>query len=542
MTAMEEALQAWLEDQENEHLEFKEAKNNFHFDKLVKYCAALANEGGGILVLGVTDARPRQVVGSSVFPDLERTKAGLLQRLRLRIDVAELHQPGGRVLVFNAPPRPMGMPVAVDGAYWMRAGQDLAPMTPDMLRRIFDETGPDFSAEICAGATLADLAPEAIAAFRTRWHRRTHNGSLLRCSDEQLLEDAELAGPAGITYAALILLGSPAGLSRHLPQAELVFEYRSSDAAGPAAQREEFRQGFLLHYDRLWGLINLRNDRQHYQDGLFMMDLPTFSEEAVREAVLNAVAHRDYRNAGSVFIRQYPRRLEVVSPGGFPEGVTAENILDRQQPRNRRIAEALQRCGLVERAGQGANRMFEACIRQGKALPDFANTDPWQVSLTLHGQVQDPRFVQFLEKVAQETQWAFDTRDLLILDAVHREIPVVGEHRPRLRRLMDAGVVETIGRGRGIRYLLSRRFYSALGQRGVHTRRRGLDREENKALLLRHLRECGHVGCQMSELQQVLPSRSRDEIKRLLNELRQEGLVRLAGERRGARWYAEPVD
>jgi len=116
-----------------------------------------------------------------------------------------------------------------------------------------------------------------------------------------------------------------------------------------------------------------------------MHDILTFSEGAVREAILNAVSHRDYRRAGSVFVRQYPRRIEVVSPGGFPAGITVENILYRQLPRNRRIAETLERCGLVERSGQGANRMFEESIRQAKPLPDFAGTDQYQVALTLHG-------------------------------------------------------------------------------------------------------------------------------------------------------------
>jgi ATP-dependent DNA helicase RecG len=150
----------------------------------------------------------------------------------------------------------------------------------------------------------------------------------------------------------LILLGTRAVLGRCLPQAELIFEYRSSEAAGPAADREEYREGFLAWQDKLWRKINLRNDRQSYQDDFFRMDLPTFDEVPVREAVLNALAHRDYRLGGSVFVRQYAKRLEVVSPGGLPPGITPENIIDQQNPRNRRLAEALAKCGLIERSGR----------------------------------------------------------------------------------------------------------------------------------------------------------------------------------------------
>lgn len=541
MTVTGQQLEEWLRGKEDEHLEFKEAKGGFHFEKLVKYCAALANEGGGVIVLGVTDRYPRQVVGTEAFREIERTKAGLVDRLRLRIAVEELSHRGARVLVVTAPAHPIGVPIAVEGAYWMRAGEDLVPMTPDQLQKIFAEATPDFSAEICPGATLEDLDPSAIEVFRQRWHTKARRPEILTCPAEQLLLDAELMSGRGMTYAALVLLGKRAALGRHLAQSEVIFEYRSSEAAGPASQREEFREGFLVFQDRLWELVNLRNDLQHYQDGLFMRDIPTFSEGAVRESILNAVAHRDYRHAGSVFIRQFPRRVEIVSPGGFPPGITQENILDRQLPRNRRIADALARCGLVERAGQGANRIFESCIREGKPLPDFTHTDAYQVSLTLHGQIRDLRFVKFLERVGQETQVSFDTHDLLVLDLVHQEMTVPSTLTPRLPRLVEAGVLDRIGRGRGARYLLSQRFYSALGQHGIHTRRRGLDREESKALLVKHLKSRADVGCQISELQQVLTARSREQIKRLLSELRKEGRARLVGGRRWARWFPGPA-
>jgi hypothetical protein len=113
MTATSQQLQQWLNAKENEHLEFKEAKANFHFEKLVKYCAALANEGGGSIVLGVTDKPPRRVVGNAAFADLERTKAGLIDRLKIRIEAQEIAHPDGRVLVFTAPSRPIGIPLKI---------------------------------------------------------------------------------------------------------------------------------------------------------------------------------------------------------------------------------------------------------------------------------------------------------------------------------------------------------------------------------------------------------------------------------------------
>lgn len=280
-----------------------------------------------------------------------------------------------------------------------------------------------------------------------------------------------------------------------------------------------------------------RNDKQHFQDGLFIWDIPTFNESAVREAILNAISHRDYRMGGSVFIRQFPRRLEIVSPGGFPPGITPENILWEQAPRNRRIAETLARCGLVERSGQGMNRIYEVCIRESKPKPDFTHTDAYHVWLTLHGEVQHPEFLRFLEKLGKERLESFTTQGLLVIDNVFRDEPVSDCFRENLLRLVDSGVIEQISRGRGTRYVLSRQFYEFIGKKGIYTRKRGLDRETNKALLLKHISDSEAEGARMEELQQVLPSLSRFQIVRLLGEMREAGLVFKEGSTRNSRWF-----
>ena len=532
-----EQLAAWMQSDEDEYLEFKEAKGGFHFEKLVKYCAALANEGGGRIILGVTDQKPRQVVGTGAFSELERTKAGLIERLHLRIECQALDHPDGRVLVFTAPPRPIGMPIQYEGAFWMRGGEDLVPMTPDMLKRIFDESHPDYSAEICSKASPADLHPEAIEAFRQMWLRRSGNEALAGLSHEQLLRDAELLIEGAPTYAALVLFGTHRALGRHLGQAEVVFEYRSSEGPLPYQQREECREGFFLFQDTLWNTINLRNDKHHFLDGLVMRQIPTLNESVVREAILNAVSHREYRLSGSVFVRQFPTKIEVVSPGGLPPGVTVDNILWQQAPRNRRIAETFARCGLVERSGQGANRMFEQAIRESKELPDFSRTDDYQVFLTLHGTVQDPAFVRFLEQVSKETQASFDTADLLVLDHIHREQAVPGPLQDRLPVLRDLGAVERFRR----KHVLSRRFYALVGKKGVYTRKRGLDRETNKALLLKHIRDNEAEGSPLRELLEVLPALTHSQVRMLLREMRHDGHIHLEGRARTARWLPGPA-
>ncbi|MEW5947768.1 MAG: ATP-binding protein [bacterium] len=533
-----EQLQSWIDaPSEDEHLEFKEAKSRYGFEELVRYCVALANEGGGRMILGVTNSRPRRVIGSRAFNNPERIRMDLYERLRLRIEVEEVQHPDGPVIVFTVPPRPLGTPIHYQGAYWMRRGESLVPMTPDQLRRIFDEAVPDYSAEICRAATINDLDPSAIEYFRTRWSRKSGNEALAHIPDEQLLRDAELIIDSGVTYAALILMGTRVVLGRHMSHAEVIFEYRSTEVSGPAQQRLEFRQGFFLFIEKLWYAINARNDMQHYQEGLFVWDIPTFNEVVVREAILNAISHRDYRLSGSVFVRQYPRKMEIVSPGGLPAGITQENILWRQLPRNRRIAEALSKCGLVERSGQGMNLMYEQCVRESKPGPDFAGTDDNQVSITLQGDVQDTRFLRFLEQVGRKTLASFSTPDFIVLDYIHKESPVPDEHKPNLPKLAEMGIIERVGRGRGVRYILSRSLYGYIGKKGVYTRKRGLDKETNKQLLLKHITDNRKDGSALSELIQVLPSLSRRQVQNLIYEMRDEGKIHLKGQTRAGLWY-----
>ncbi len=531
-------LEGLIRGEEDEHAEFKEAKSQFDFKKLLNYCIALANERGGKLVLGVTNSRPRRVVGTRAFQNIGRTKTRLYEALHMRINVEEIQHSDGRALVFHVPSRPLGTPLQHHGRYLMRAGGSLVAMSHDRLRDILDEDrGSDFSGEVCPHADLDDLSSEAVERFRVIWHRQSGNDRLQRLTAEELLSDAQLLTEDGVSYAALILLGSGKALGRYLPDAEVIFEYRPGEASVPYAQRLAYREGFLLFYDRLWDAINLRNEVQPFQDGLFVREIPTFGEPTVREGILNAVSHRDYRASGSVFIRQYPRKLEITSPGGFPEGITPENILWKQVPRNRRIAEAFEKCGFVERSGQGARKMFEECIKEGKLVPDFEGTDDYQVVLTLRGEVEDPDFLRFLEKVGRERIASFATQDFLVLDAVRRGRAVPHQLRSNAAELVAQGVIESIGKGRGARHILSSRFYRFLGKNGEYTRRRGLDRETNKQLLLEHLRRKTKEGSPLRELHQVLPSLSRYQVQGLLRELKKEGRIHSLGRTRAARWF-----
>ena len=529
-------IEELLEAKEGEQYQFKEAKRRFDSNEAARCCCALANCGGGRLVFGITDKRPRKVVGSNAFDQPERTRKGLIDKLKVMVDFQQLYdEKHSRVLVFEVASRPLGLPVQVDGVAWWYEGDSLIPMPEEIRRRIYEETGFDFSGSICTKAKISDLDETAINAFREKWIGKSGNKRYAIMSVEQLLHDCEAITDEGITYAALILFGKKEALGRLLPQSEIIFEYRSSNASGPANQREEFRIGFFACFNRLWELVNLRNDIQHYQEGFFIFDIPTFNESVVREAILNAVSHRNYQLAGSVFIRQFPDRLVIESPGGLPNGISLDNILDRQIPRNRRIAEILALCGLVERSGQGMNIIYENSVKEAKLLPDFTGTDDSFVSLALSGLVIDKQMLSVINRIGNERLDTLTTADFLTINALYHNMPLDSQMQERLKHLTEMGIVEHIGRSK---YVLARSLYSAVGKSGIHTRIVGLDRDTNKELLLKHMREKGEEGAPLRELQQVLPGHNRGQIQVLLRELRDADRAYCIGKTHAARWFA----
>jgi ATP-dependent DNA helicase RecG len=548
MTSIPPRLQQILDGLEGEHCEFKEWKTKDDFDGLTKYACALANEGGGKIVLGVADQRPRRIVGTQVWPQIEVTRKSLNQRIHLTTHWEEFSTSEGRVLVITVPRHTYGLPACWDGRAWMRENDSLVPLSESRRKVIWEEIGRDYSAESCSGLAISDLNPIALDAFRRAWvnslrARREESGQrdaerIDGLSHEQILRDTELLLADGtLVNAALILFGHRHAVRSHMAQAELVYEYRNTPASGPADLRLEFQEGFFSWHDLLWQQVNepSRNPRQSFQSGLFVRQLPSFAERPVREALLNAVCHRDYLLGNSIFIRHSPTTLTIESPGGLLPQVTVETLLDRQAPRNRRLAEVFQRCGMVERSGQGMNLIFEDAITSAKQLPT-PEASPYQFKLTLHGVVQDPAFLAYLERVGQEKMRLYDTAHLLVLDSVRRDVALPDALKPLADRLVADGLLERISRGRGARLILSRTFSQAIGESASYTRRKGLDQEEGKLLLFKHLVHKGENGAPLAELAQVLPSKSKRQVQHLLNLLAEEGKALAPRRGRGAPW------
>jgi len=534
MTSIDE-FNKWLKGHEDLRLEFKTAKNSFSKDKdLPDYCAALSNEGGGKLILGVDDSR--NVVNTLAFKGTYNTLShGLLQKLKIRVDVEELMHPKGRVLIFHIPGHPAGQPIRSTGSYKhpMRAGESLVEMDNMTLRRILNETEPDFSGEVVVGLGLNDLDEEAVENFKSRWAQKARRNDYLTFSDEKLLRNIGLLTDKGLKYAALILFGKKEKIDELLPCSEIIFEWRSDEKKIAYDFRKSWREPFFKICDEIWEVLNARNTRIPFQEGLFQREVFAFSEKPIREAILNAIAHRDYTiSNGSIFIKASPEKFTIDSPGGFPHGVTLENILEVSCWRNRCIAETLEKAGLVERSGQGMDDIFRSTITEGKGMPDLSKSDSFSVRLRIPAQVKDKKFILFLEKVINEKQITFSFEEIYELEKI-RENQVVAN--PSYRdKFLNLGIIERIGRTRGSKYILSHKYYEHEGKIGVHTRLLGVGRQKQKELMLKHL--INNKKGVLEDFQDIFPELKPTDISNLLQELKREGKVEFHGHSKAGFW------
>lgn len=373
-----DTLERWLvAPTETEHLEFKEAKQQFDSTKLLRYCAAMANEGGGHLVLGVTDKPPRRVVGSQAFPsptDINRIKAYIVERLRMRVDVNELMHPDGRVLVFAVPSRPVGQPVDLEGAYLMRAGEDLLPMTPDQLRKILAEGQPDWFAK----AAKTHLSPDDVIALLDTQayfdlmklpYPTARDGVLERLVGEGLI----VASGSGwsISNLGAILLAKrldafTPDLARKAPRV-VIYE-----GANKLATREDKtgNRGYAVGFESLVDFIHSAAPRNRIVEQTVREEVKMFPKQAIRELVANALVHQDFLATGaSVMIEMYVDRLEVSNPGLPP--IRVERFIDEYRSRNERLADLMRRMGICEEKGSGIDKVVSAAEIFQLPAPDF---------------------------------------------------------------------------------------------------------------------------------------------------------------------------
>ncbi|MBE6322916.1 MAG: ATP-dependent DNA helicase RecG [Bacteroidales bacterium] len=529
-------------------VEFKKAEQgNFAYDGgsrvkpserrkcILGYVTALCNEGGGHLVLGMEDAYPHKVVGTKQseghIGDLE---SDIYRDTQIRPVIYELYEDEvnkkGRVLVIEIPPRPVGKLFRFEDVALMRVGEELKPMSDEMIFSILQEHEPDFSADICDGLTIDDLDIEAIRILKQKYAIKQKNSDFLTLPDKQVLSDLNLIKGEKVTNAALILVGKQEVLNQRLPQASVILEFRKSESLVPYTNRQVYGQPFYKMIDLLWHDIDLRNDKIDVNENSYIFNIPYFNEEVIREAVNNAIAHRDYRRTSETVIKQFPQKMIIMNTGGFPLGVTIENLLRVQStPRNRLLADVLAKTGIVERSGQGVDKIYKNTLSEGKDEPDYSHSDPFRVELHLSAVIKDKAFALFLDSEQRDLpeDEKLSVFEVMALNYI-REGKSNKVDKDMLKALQERGLVEKRGKTRGTYYILSKSYYEFCGKEGEYSKREDWNATQALPVIMAHFNT--FKTAKMKDFVSILDSHmSRKQVRNIIDLFVEKGILSKEG-------------
>jgi len=522
---------------------------------LVEAVVCLANGAGGVLLVGVEDngtitgAKPRHEAGRT---DTLRVQALIANSTQppLSVAAATVEVDERLVLLVEVPdcPRVVG---TSRGTYVRRAtGADGRPTclpyhAHEMLAHEVDRGAVDWARLRVNGANWHDLDPLEFERLRTMVSTATTGADRVLAS----LSDRDIVGALGvaadttneITTGALLLFGRVEALRRYVPTHEAAFQV----LRGTEVEVNDFLYYPLLRLaDELFARFTARNRQEELHLGLLRVAVSTYSETAFREALANALIHRDYTRRGAVHVQWSADQLEISSPGGFPSGIRVDNLLVAPpHPRSPLLADAFKRTGLVERTGRGINRMFAEQLRFGRPAPDYGrSTDDHVVAILPGGPANLAMTRWILEQEAQQGA-PFGLAELQMLAELTQQRRATtaelarlvqrtdAETRQILMRMVERGWVEARGDGKGRSWHLSAALYRTLQVPAGYVRVRGLEPSQQETMIMQYVRAHGKVSrAEAAELCSITP----DQASRVLRRLAREGKLVRHGERRGA--------
>ena len=536
---------------EGEWLEFKEAKSSFELEKLGEYFSALSNEAnlagraGAWLVFGVHDKKldhgRRSVVGTAF-----KTSAAALNEVKKQIadhtthrityrDIHELMVDGKRVLMFEIPAAPPGVPTAWKGHFYGREGSSIGALSLAELDVIRNQSD-DWSAETCTAATMADLEPDAVK--RARENFKLKNTRLAvevdRWSDETFLAKAKVMRGKKLTRTGVLLLGK-AESSQLLSPADPRITWVLKNADGSNRDYHHYGPPFLLATSEIADRIRNTN----YQ---FMRDLTLFPAQVLqydtwvlRELLHNCVAHQDYRLNGRINVVESEDRLVLTNLGTFMPG-SVESVIAAGVPpdryRNRCLAEAMVAFNMIDTLGSGIPKAFAIQRNRGFPLPDFDLSESQKVMVTLYGRVLDENYTRTLFAKTD-----LELVDVIALDKVQKRHDVSAEDVARLRR-------KNLVEGRKPNIHVAASVAAVTGQKAAYVLTAGFDDAYYKDLIVKMLREFGQARSKeiydmvLPKLPDALTAdQKNNKVRNLLQLLDREGVIRNTGKHGlGAIW------
>ncbi|HJK93564.1 MAG TPA: putative DNA binding domain-containing protein [Polyangiaceae bacterium LLY-WYZ-15_(1-7)] len=534
-------------------IEFKSDQKRLSDAELAEAIVCLANTEGGSIYLGVEDdgrvtglhPSHQNVVGLPAMVANHTSPSVHVRVERLEMEgrlVARIEVPKAREVVATSQGTMKRRRIGSDGR------PECVPMLPgEISRRLSDLGAMDASAQPVSAATAADLDPVERARLRQFVDRFHGERALLDLSDGELdgalgLVDATTGLP---TLAGLLLLGRDEAIRRLVPTHEVAFQVLE----GEEVRYNEFSRAPLLRVvEWIETQFKARNREKELQVGLFRVGVPRVDLQAFREAVANALVHRDYTRLGAVHVKLDDEELTLSNPGGFVEGVSPQNILTTPpRPRNPVLADAFKRIGLAERTGRGVDLIYRQVLRFGRPAPDYSRSDATTVVLRLPAADTDLQFIRAILEAERRAGAALPIESLIVLSRL-REVRrmttaelaeamqrPVDDARRKLGRLVEAGLIERRGNTKARTYMLARDFYAEEGAKAEYTRQVGLDRARQEELVLNHAAHHGSVA--RKDVLELCRTLTPDQATQLLARLVRDGRLRREGVRRWARYY-----
>jgi ATP-dependent DNA helicase RecG len=537
-------------------VEFKSDLKSLPDRDLLAAVVSLANTDGGELLLGVED--DGQITGLhanhlnvSGIPSLVANKTN--PALAIRVEwielqgksIARLSVPKSRQLVSTSDGLLLRRRLKLDGA------PEAVPFYPhEFIQRQSSLGLVDPSAMLMEQITVDQLDPLQRLRLRNAIKKYGGEQSLFSLADEEL--DGALGlvmdyqGRKCPTVAGLLILGTETLLRQHLPAYEVAFQVlRGTDVR----VNEFYRKPLLETFEEVELQFKPWIFEEEIQVGLFRVPVPNYDRRAFREAVVNALVHRDFSTLGAVHIKLDDDGLSISSPGGFIEGVNLNNLLVAPpRSRNPLLADIIKRIGLAERTGRGIDRIYEGMLRYGRPTPDYSLSNAYTVSLFLSNASADLDFLKMV--VEQEDKLGTMSIDSLIILSRLREerrltttdlAPSVQKPeanvRATLEKLVETGFLEPHGTGRGRSYILSARMYQKAGQRAEYIRQAGFDSIQQEQMVLNFIKAHGTIKrADVIELCRL----TKDQSAKLLTQLAHEKMIHKHGDRRGTYYNFNP--
>jgi len=523
---------------ENEIVEFKEARNNYDFSKLGKYFSALCNEANlnrqsaAWLVFGVNNQH--QVLGSffrQARKDLDSLKEEIANRTTNRITFVDIHEvahPQGRVLLFEIPAAPKGLPVAFDGHYYGRDGEALSPLNLEEIERIrAQSTVEDWSAVIVPSAELSDLDEEALAVARRNFKSKfPDKAAEVDAWDEPtFLNKAKLTIKGHMTRAALLLLGKEE--SEHFLQpAEAKIRWLLKDHLGNDRDYALFGMPLLLAVDKVYAKIRNLKYRYIREGTLFPEEIDQYEPYAIREALNNCIAHQDYTLAGRINVVEREESLIFTNLGSFVPGDVRRVVMEdapEEHYRNRFLATAMFNLKMVDTAGGGIRKLFLFQRQRFFPMPDYDLSNN-RVKLTLTGKVLDMDYARLLA-----SDGGLSLQEIIALDKVQKRQPLDTDDE---RLLKGASLIE----GRKPNFYIAQPVAQKTGQKATYSKNKAFEKQYYLDLICKAAGEHGTLS--RKDIDELLWNKLPDwmddkqrkiKVGNLIGELRRKGTIANSG-------------